>query len=209
MLSMRIAVLSMLSIVVFTGPSSAEETIMAKPPLYFREDWKETPAETPVTQDHVNNDDLSLDLYGPGMDMIKKSHHDTPPDDPFYIWSGQCEGNWAVVLTKRNSLVDLTNGCIGWRTKNFNRVLYVVVGLADGGWLVTSRGTGETPDWHEYSIDLTGMRWRILDISSVTAGDMVDNPDLTRIRSIGFTDLEPGGQSDACSRLDWIEVYGR
>jgi hypothetical protein len=40
-------------------------------------------------------------LYGPGKDSIKKSHHETPPDDPYYIWSGLCTGNWAVTLKQK------------------------------------------------------------------------------------------------------------
>ena len=35
-----------------------------RPGLFFREDWKETPAETPVTQAHVANPNLILSLYG-------------------------------------------------------------------------------------------------------------------------------------------------
>ncbi len=53
--------------------------------LKFSEDWKEIPAEIPVTQDHVNHPDLVLGLNGPGKDSIKKSHHDKPADDPYYI----------------------------------------------------------------------------------------------------------------------------
>jgi hypothetical protein len=34
-------------------------------------------------------------------------------------------------------------------------------------------------------------------------------PDLSNVEEIGFTDLMAGGQSKACSRLDWIEVHGR
>ena len=191
-----------------TGITQAEED-RAKPPLYFREDWKETPPETPVTQAHVNNVNLVLGLHGPGKDMLKKSHHDTPLNDPFYIWSGQCEGTWAVTLTKRGSLVDLTQGYVRWRTKNYGRILRVVVGLDDGGWLVGYRGAGETPDWHDYTIDLTTADWRTLNIETVTVGEKVEKPDLSRVRSVGFTDLEQGGQSASCSRLDWIEVFGR
>ncbi len=37
----------------------------------------------------------------------------------------------------------------------------------------------------------------------------VNNPDLSNVEEIGFTDLMPGGKSSSCSRLDWIEVYGK
>ncbi len=187
----------------------AQQDNTTPPPLYFREDFREIPAETPITREHVLNDDLVLGLHGPGRDLIKKSHHEQPPDDPWYVWSGQCEGTWAVTFEKRGATVDLTDGSVRWRTKNFDRVLRVVVELADGSWLVSVRGTGETPGWHEFSVGLAGMGWKTLDIDTVTAGDTVENPDLSHVRSIGFTDLMVGGQSAVCSRLDWIEVYGR
>jgi len=190
-------------------PAAAQEDNVTPPPLYFREDFREIPAETPITREHILNEDLVLGLHGPGRDMIKKSHHEAPPDDPWYVWSGQCGGTWAVTLSKRGALVDLTDGGVGWRTKNFDRVLHVVVGLENGDWLVSSRGTGETPGWHEFTIGLAGMGWKKLDIDTVTAGDAVEKPDLGRVRSIGFTDLMAGGRSASCSRLDWIEVYGR
>ena len=53
-------------------------TSRERPPLFFREDWKETPAVTPVTQAEVNNPDLLLAVYGRGKDHVRKSHHDHP-----------------------------------------------------------------------------------------------------------------------------------
>jgi hypothetical protein len=81
-----------------------------RPGLFFREDWKEIPVETPVTQQHVGNPSLLLGVYGPGK---------------------------------------------------------------------------------------------------VVEGEWVDHPDLSRVAEIGWTDLMTGGGSSACSRVDWIEVYGR
>jgi hypothetical protein len=37
----------------------------------------------------------------------------------------------------------------------------------------------------------------------------VKEVNLSRVDEIGFTDLMTGGLSDACSRLDWIEVWGK
>src|SRR3954452_4136786 len=76
--------------------------------LFFREEWKELPAAKPVTQEHLSNPDLILSLYGPGSEGIKKSHHDSPADDPWYIWSGEAEGNWAITLRHKNAWADLT-----------------------------------------------------------------------------------------------------
>ena len=46
---------------------------------------KETPPATPVTQEHVANPDLILSRHGPGQAHVRKSHHDTPADDPYYV----------------------------------------------------------------------------------------------------------------------------
>lgn len=179
--------------------------------LYFREDWKEIPAEIPVSQKHVNNPELILKLYGSSADSIKKSHHDRPADDPWYVWSGLCVDNWALTLHKENSVVDLSNGAsIRWRTKQFGgRVLRVVLGLENGTWLVSEQGSGETSDWSVFTLSLDTLRWRIMNIDNVTAGKSISNVDLNKVKYIGCTDLMPGGGSKACSRLDWIEVYGK
>jgi len=204
-----LSVLTLLMIVIAVLPAQAQELHETPPPVFFREDFKEIPPVTPITQEHINTDGLLLALHGPGKEMIKKSHHDQPLDDPYYIWSGQCEGTWALTLSKRGTAMDLSNGAVSWRTKNYDRITYIVIGLGDGSWLVSERGTGETPNWQEFTIDFAGMRWKKLNIATVVAGDLVENPDLSNVKSIGFTDLEKGGMSASATRLDFIEVYGR
>ncbi|PYV17834.1 MAG: hypothetical protein DMG07_05030 [Acidobacteria bacterium] len=205
-----------------------------RPPLAWREDWKETPAALPITQEHVANADLILELHGPGRDGIKKSHHDTPKDDPYYVWSGECRGAWAVSLRHRSAWVDLTGlGRVRWRARQegFRRLrlilrlhgpgrdgikkshhdtpkddpYYVWSGECRGAWAVSLRHRSA---W----VDLTGLgrvRWRRLDIEKVVEGPWVENPDLGRVEAIGFTDLMSGGGTPASSRLDWIEVWGK
>lgn len=98
----------------------AVSTISAqeRPGLFFREDWKEIPAATPVTQEHVSNADLLVSRHGPGEAGIKKSHHARPADDPYYIWSGEAEGNWALSLRNPKSQIDLTGlAKVRWRSK--------------------------------------------------------------------------------------------
>lgn len=186
-------------------------TVQNRPSLFFREDWKEIPEATPVTQAHISNKNMVLGLYGPGCDSIKKSHHDSPPDEPYYIWSGSCLGNWAVTLKNKTSYADLSQYAkIVWRSKqNGLRNLHIMLKLADGTWLVSDQSEGQSKDWRIREFNLADINWYLLDINSVVEGAPVANPDLTRVDEIGFTDLMRGGQSIACSRLDWIEVYGK
>lgn len=182
----------------------------SKAPLFFREDWAESPAATPATQADVVNKDLTLTLYGPGKDGVKKSHHDKPADDPYYIWTGTCEGNCAITLRHKCSLADLSGDArIRFRTKQEGfRRLHLIIKLADGKWYVSEQAEAESPDWHISEIALLSVRWRNLDVDKIVEGVRA-KPDLGRVDEIGFTDLMTGGGSRACSRVDWIEVYAR
>jgi hypothetical protein len=199
--------LAFLVLLLQSGPPVDED----RPGVFFREDWKESPAATPITQEHVANANLVLKLYGPGKDGIKKSHHDTPKDDPFYVWSGTCPANWAVALRHRDSFVDLTGlAKIRWRSKQAGfRQLRLIVKLADGTWLIGDQADAESRDWREREFNIADLHWRRLDIDKILESSWVEKPDLGRVDEIGFTDLMAGGGTPACSRLDWIEVRGR
>jgi hypothetical protein len=182
-----------------------------RPPLFFREDFRETPAATPITQEHIQSPGLMLGLYGPGKAGMKKSHHDTPADDPFYIWDGTCEGNCAASLRNPEAYVDLRGlAKIRWRTKQAGfRSLHILLKLANGTWLVSDQADGSSTDWREREFAVADIRWRQIDMRTVVEGAWVEHPDLSRVEEIGWSALMTGGNSAACSRLDWIEVYGR
>ncbi|NCB07564.1 MAG: hypothetical protein EOM73_05320 [Bacteroidia bacterium] len=179
--------------------------------LFFREDWKETPAEIPLSQKHVNNPDLLVQLYGPGQDSLKKSNHERPMDDPFYVWSGLCTGNWMVALKHKSTNVDLSGFAkIVWRTKQAGlRNLHITLELADGTWLVSDQYDNESKDWRIREFNIQDLKWYRLDSRNIVETGAVVNPDLSNVEEIGFTDLMPGGKSASCSRLDWLEVYGK
>jgi hypothetical protein len=179
--------------------------------LFFREDWKETAAEIPVTQAHVANPDLIMTLFGPGRVGVKKSNHPDVLNDPFYIWSGECKGTWAVSLRHKSRVADLGgNAKIVWRTKQSGfRQLRVIIKLNDNTWLVSDQFDGPAEGWQEKEFRISGLQWRRLNIETITEGLWVKNPDLSKVEEIGFTDLMTGGMTPASSRLDWIEVYGR
>ncbi|HTM49962.1 MAG TPA: hypothetical protein VL285_14820 [Bryobacteraceae bacterium] len=180
------------------------------PGLFFREDWKETPAQTPVTQAHVANPDLVLSLHGPGQAGLRKSHHDKPADDPYYIWTGTCPSNCALSLRHKSASVDLTGQArIRWRAKQTGfRELRLILKLAGGTWLIADQSDGPSADWRVREFNIPDLRWRQLDIAKITEGAWVDHPNLARVTEIGWTDLMVGGGTPASSRVDWIEVYG-
>jgi len=180
-----------------------------RPGLLFREDWKEIPAEIPLSQKHVNNPLLLVQLYGAGKDSIKKSHHNKPIDDPYYVWSGLCTGNWMVTLKHKTKNIDLTGFAkIKWRTKQFGfRHLNIVIKLADGTWLISDQFDNESKDWRVKEFNMQDIKWHNFDVTRIVETGMAKNHDISNVEEIGFTDLMPGGKSAACSRIDWIEVY--
>jgi hypothetical protein len=196
-------------LIVLTAAAQAPED--SRPPLFFREDWKEIAPAAPVTQEHVANPRLLLGLYGPGKDGVRKSHHDTPKDDPYYIWLGSCPANCAIGLRDKESFVDLTGlAKVRWRTKQTGfRSLRLTLKLADGSWLISDYAEGPAPDWHETEFAIAGLRWRKLNIDTIVEGGWVEKPDLSRVDEIGWTELAPGGNTPSSSRVDWIEVYGK
>lgn len=182
-----------------------------RPELFFREDWKEIPAEIPLNQKHVENTNLTVQLYGAGQDSIKKSNHEKPVDDPFYIWSGLCLENWMVTLKHKTKNVDLSGFAkIKWRSKQVGlRQLRITLKLENGMWLVSDQFSGPSKDWLIKEFNVQEIVWHKLDIKRLVEIGVAKNVDLTSVEEIGFTDLMPGGRSQSCSRLDWIEVFGK
>lgn len=201
--------LHLLSIFLFLQPLYAQEY---RPGLFFREDFKEIPAEIPISQKHIANRDIIFAAYGPGMDSLKKSHHDTPVDDPYYLWSGLCEDFWLVTFKHKSAQVDLSSFAkIKWRTKQSGfHELRIVLKLKDGTWLISDLSDGASRDWRVSEFNISDIHWWLFDIDKmkeVRPADMAKS-NLKFVEEIGCTDLMRGGGSNACSRLDWIEVYG-
>jgi len=96
-----------LLLLLFTSAKSFAQDY--RPGLFFREDFKETPAEIPVSQTHIANQDVIFLTYGPGQDSLKKSNHEKPIDDPYYMWSGLCLGSWAVTFKHKDAYTDLSS----------------------------------------------------------------------------------------------------
>ena len=188
-----------------------EASDVGSAPLVFREDWTATPPSIPLTQRDVANPDLRVAVHGLGPPLVKKSFHDAREWDPHYVWSGLAKSPWAVSLSLADGgVMDLGGtATVRWRSRQSGfRALRAIVEAEAGQWLVSEESDPASEHWRVREIAFEATRWRRLDIATVTEGAWAAGPDLSRARSVGFTDLMPGGRSAACSRLDWIEVYG-
>ena len=194
------------------------------PPLFFREDWKlagglpniNTPQEPEhtVVQGDVANPNLEVHVYGDKVGPVAVKQLDN--NDLTYVMTLLCTADCAITLRDKNNDVDLSGlATIRWHTKISGfHMLHPIVKLADGTWLVGDHATAYSTDWVESEIQLVDVRWRNLNIEKVIEGRGADkwfeNPNLSRVEEIGFTDLMPGGGHGAPgSRIDWIEVYGK
>ena len=187
-----------------------------RPPLFFREEWKQVAGggEHPITPDAVANTSLELKLYGASSKEIQLTGSATDESNPIHPWTGLCTSGCAVALRDKNNFADLSGlARIRWTTKvsGFHQVRPVLK-LADGTWLVGDHADGSPLDWLINDIALAEVRWLKLDIAAVvTKGNFVDKPDLTKVDEIGFVDLLPGSGHGAGGWIDVaaIEVYGK
>jgi hypothetical protein len=194
--------------------------------LLFREEWKVRTSNTgehPIAQSDLANQNLELKLYG-----FKDGIYENQQGDQTFAWTGLCEANCALALRDKDNYVNLTGlAKMRWRTKqNGFHLLRPIIELADGSWLVGDHADGYSADWRESEIIFADVRWRALDVSKVVEAasanqktpnfkgldftGWVDNPALSRVDAVGFTDLAPGSGhgGGGSSRVQWIEVYG-
>ena len=178
--------------------------------LLFREDWKTTPAELPITQDHVAAKDLTLVMHGPGKQGLKKSHHDMPVDDPYYLWSGQCEKRWAVSFRAKYR-IDFSAPAARLRLRSKqsgDRQLCVLIKLSDKQWYISKQSIPASRDWREFELKFAELDWSQFDARKIVRGKDESPTTLETIEEVGLTDLRAGGESKASSRVDWIAVWG-
>ena len=189
---------------------------VTRPPLFLREEWKQTPAggEHPVVvSEALSNPNLELKLYGSTGKEILMTGSAQDENNPTHLWTGMCTTPCAVALREKNNYADLTGlARIRWVTKvsGFHQVRPIIK-LGDGTWLVGDHTDGSTVDWLQSDFSLADVRWLRLDINAVvTKGNIVDKPDLSKVDEIGFVDLVPGSGHGPGGWIDvaTIEVFG-
>jgi|RhiMethySRZTD1v2_1073278.scaffolds.fasta_scaffold01820_10 hypothetical protein len=187
-----------------------------RPPLFLKEEWKQTPAndEHPVTQASIANPNLELKLYGSSSKEIQLTGRAGDENNPIHVWTGMCTTPCAVALRDKTNFADLSGlARIRWNTKTsgFHQIRPIVK-LADGTWLIGDRADGTTRDWLYTEFNLADVRWLRLDVERVvTTGNIVEKVDLSKVDEIGFADLMPGTGHGPGGWVDvaQFEVYGK
>ena len=187
-----------------------------RPPLFFKEEWKQTDkgGEHALLPESVGNPNLELKVYGPSSKELLLTGAAGDENNPIHVWTGTCTGPCAVALRDKNNMVDLTGlARIKWNTKmsGFHQI-HPIIKLADGNWFIGDRADGATRDWITTEFNVADVKWMKLDIAQVvTKGNIVDNVDLTKVDEVGFADLMPGSGHGAggWSDVAQIEVYGK
>src|SRR5438094_6012857 len=121
-------------------------------PLFFKEEWKQTPAggEHPVDiPNALSNPNLELKLIGPTGKEILMTGSATDENNPIHLWTGMCTTPCGFTFRDKNNMGDLTGLA---RIKMVTKVsgyhqVRPIVKLADGTMLVGNRAEGSTVDW--------------------------------------------------------------
>lgn len=194
-------------------------------PSFLKVEWVRPASQTgqvPVVQENVADPNVEIKWYGPAAKQLLTSGNPGSDTTPFSVWSGECDGPFAITFRQKNSYVDLTGlGRIRWVTKTSGfHVVRPVVKLADGTLLVGDRADASVPMLVQSEFPLAAMRWIKLDPTRVvtlggnsgpTNETWVANPDLGKVDEVGFADLMPGSGhgTGGYIHLGTIEVFGK
>ena len=183
--------------------SSAQER---KP--VFREDFKEVPAHIPATSKDLTSDFLTLKRLGPGADKLKLSYHPEIPNDPHYLWNGECEGPVLIAFPFQKSL-DLS--ARNWRcrlnTKNFATSTLHLAFRSKGKWFAQKKSVATAKGWNEQTLTVHAHPWFPLNPEIVTLGTQAVKPNFKTIDAIGFAAPINSNRSKDCIRLNWFELF--
>lgn len=193
-------------------------------PSFLKVEWVPVNGNTdqvPVAQGNVADPNVVVHWYGSAAEHLLTSGSPDNPGRPFSVWSGECDGPFAITFSRRDSLADLGGlAKMRWvvKTSGFHAVRPVIK-LADGTMLVGDIAASAPPMMTELEFAFAGVRWVELDPERVVtvadgaapSGEIwVDDVDLSRVEEIGFADLMPasGHGAGGFIHLGNIEVFG-
>jgi len=194
--------------------------------LVMKVEWVRPPSQTgqtAVVQENIGGTNLEMKQYGAGKQVLT-SGNPASATAPFGVWTGECEGPFAITFRDKSNYLNLTGlSKVSWVTKTSGfHVVRPVVKLADGTMLVGEHSEYHVPMLTRTEFSLSGMRWIKLDperVVTLNAGALSRgaaneiwflNPDLSKVDEFGFADLMPasGHGTGGYVHLAGIEVYG-
>lgn len=197
------------------APAAAAEAA-ARPPLMFKEEWKQPPytgtlndENRRVTQAAVSNPQLEIKIYGQAAKEIGVYNH----ENRFDLWTGMATSPVAIMLRDKQSYADLT-GLARMRaivrTQSLH-VLYPIVKLADGTMIAGNKGINTDGEFISTEVSFSGGKWFKVDPIKVTTTVEVKTPDLSKVDEVGFVDLMPsGGHGNAgWANVSAFELYAK
>jgi len=198
------------------APAAAEPAV--RPPLLFREEWKQPPytgelddekRRIKLTRDAVGNPNLELTLYGSDTKDLLVAVHEGRHD----LWTGLVTTPIAATLRDKNNYIDLTGRArLRWITRTGSlHVLHPIIRLPDGMLLAGSLTGSTDGDFLESEVAFGNQHWFLLDPQNLVTKIEVKNPDLSRVDEIGFVDLMPGGGKGVAGwvNVSVVEVYAK
>jgi len=181
-----------------SGRAAAAPAPETRPPLLYKEEWKEPPVTGERTDENqrvgfgvVANPNLELKLYGADTKVVRAARHEGRVD----LWTGLTSAPTAILLRDKRNYVDLTGlARLRWMVRtNAIHTLYPVVKLADGNLIVGNRAINTNDEFYAVEVSFMGMRWYKLDPVKVVVGTEVEHPDLKKVDEVGLVTLAPGG----------------
>lgn len=215
--TLRRSLLAVLGAIALAGtPRVLAQAPSLRPPLLYREEWKQPPYEGELddekrkirrTDEAIANRDLDLKLYGPDVKNLVVAQHEGRHD----LWTGLVLSPMAATLRHKEYYVDLTGPArVRWiaRTRNLH-VIHPMIKLADGTLIAGSHAVETDGDFLSSEVSFGNQRWYVLDPEKLVTTVEYKSPDLSKVDEIGFVDLMPGGGSGliGCSNLSTFEVY--
>jgi hypothetical protein len=200
----------------FAQQPAPAPTASVRPPLLFREEWKQPPYTGELNdekrrilhmEDAVGNPNLELKLYGPAAKDLLVAEHEARHD----LWTGLVLSPIAATLRDKNNYVDLTGRArLKWITRTQSlHVIHPLVKLPDGTLLAGSLAISTDGDFLESEVAFGNQRWYKLDPEKLVTTIEIKNPDLSRVDEIGFVDLMPSGGKGFAgwSNVSVVELY--
>jgi hypothetical protein len=198
------------------GRQAAAAPPATRPPLLFKEEWREplyegerTDVNQRFTPHVVTNPQIEAKLYGTDSNVIRAAQHEGRID----LWTGMSTSPVAVTLRDKRNYVDLTGlARLRWMVRtNAIHTLYPVVKLANGTMIVGDRGISTGGEFLQVEVAFGGMNWFTLDPVKVVVTAPIPNPDLSKADEVGLATLAPaGGHGTAGSaNFSTVELFAK